>query len=160
MGLNVKNILILIFFIFISFSTKGNVRTLEIGSLYYQCKPYQDMDFDFEKLSQSNQVKAMICRTTLIGIVNTGYNLCQSLRWYYKGANNDSKKILRGLSSHKIKTLLYEPIIETEKYQGYKVEKDIKKFKLNSDIIIANRIDNELLDVKDKLFSRDIFMEN
>lgn len=68
--------------------------------------------------------------------------------------------ILRGLSSHKIKTLLYEPIIETEKYQGYKVEKDIKKFKLDSDLIIANRIDNELLDVKDKLFSRDIFMEN
>ena len=68
--------------------------------------------------------------------------------------------VLKGLSSHKIKTLLYEPIIETEKYQGYKVEKDIKKFKLDSDLIIANRIDNELLDVKDKLFSRDIFMEN
>ena len=57
------------------------------------------MDFDFEKLSQSDQVKAMICRTTLIGVVNTGYNLCQSLRWYYKDANNDSKKILTGLSS-------------------------------------------------------------
>ena len=99
MGLNVKNILILIFFICISFGTKANVRTLEIGSLYYQCKPYQDVDFNFEKLSQSDQVKAMICRTTLIGIVNTGYNLCQSLRWYYKDANNDSKKILTGLSS-------------------------------------------------------------
>ena len=36
--------------------------------------------------------------------------------------------ILSGLSSHKIKTLIYEPIIETEKYQGYKVEKDIRKF--------------------------------
>ena len=57
------------------------------------------MDFNFEKLSQSDQVKAMICRTTLIGVVNTGYNLCQSLRWYYKDANNDSKKILTGLSS-------------------------------------------------------------
>ena len=99
MELNVKNILIIIFFICISFGTKGNVRTLEIGSLYYQCKPYQDVDFDFEKLSQSDQVKAMICRTTLIGVVNTGYNLCQSLRWYYKDANNESKKILTGLSS-------------------------------------------------------------
>ena len=82
-----KNILIIIFIICISFDTKANVRTLEIGSLYYQCKPYQDVNFNFEKLSQSDQVKAMLCRTTLIGVVNTGYNLCQSLKWYYKNAN-------------------------------------------------------------------------
>ena len=94
-----KNILILVTLIFISFDTKANVRTLEIGSLYYQCKPYQNVNFNFENLSQSDQVKAMLCRTTLIGIVNTGYNLCQSLRWYYKDANNDSKKILIGLTS-------------------------------------------------------------
>lgn len=68
--------------------------------------------------------------------------------------------ILDGLSMNKINTFIYEPIIETESYQGYKVEKDINKFKKDSDLIIANRIDKELLDVKDKLFSRDIFMEN
>ena len=94
-----KNILILVTLIFISFDTKANVRTLEIGSLYYQCKPYQNVNFNFEKLSQSDQVRAMLCRTTLIGIVNTGYNLCQSLRWYYKKANDESKKILKGLTS-------------------------------------------------------------
>ena len=94
-----KNILILVTLIFISFDTKANVRTLEIGSLYYQCKPYQNVNFNFEKLSQSDQVKAMLCRTTLIGIVNTGYNLCQSLRWYYKKANDESKIILKGLTS-------------------------------------------------------------
>ena len=94
-----KNILVLIFFICISFDIKANVRTLEIGSLYYQCKPYQDVDFNFEKLSPSDQVGAMLCKTTLVGIVNTGFNLCQSLKWYYKNANDESKKILIGLSS-------------------------------------------------------------
>ena len=94
-----KKFLILIFFICISFNTKANVRTLEIGSLYYQCKPYQDVKFNFEKLSQSDQIKAMLCRTTLIGVVNTGYNLCQSLKWYYKNSNDESKNILIGLSS-------------------------------------------------------------
>ena len=49
--------------------------------------------------AQSDQVKAMLCRTTLIGIADTGYNLCQSLKWYYKNANVDSKGILIGLSS-------------------------------------------------------------
>ena len=71
MGLNVKYILILFFFICTSFGAKANVRTLEIGSLYYQCKIFQDVDFDFEKLSQLGQVNAMICKTTLIGIDNT-----------------------------------------------------------------------------------------
>ena len=94
-----KNIFITIILIFISFDIKANVGTLEIGSLYYQCKPYQNNNFNFEKLSQSDQVKAMLCRTTLVGIADTGYNLCQSLKWYYKNANVDSKEILIGLSS-------------------------------------------------------------
>ncbi len=94
-----KNIFIIITLIFISFDINANVRTLEIGSLYYQCKPYQNNNFNFEKLSQSDRVKAMLCRTTLIGIADTGYNLCQSLKWYYKNANVDSKEILIGLSS-------------------------------------------------------------
>ena len=94
-----KNILLLVTLIFIIFESKANVKTLEIGSLYYQCKPYQNVKFDFEKLTKSDQVKAMLCRTTLFGIVNTGYNLCQSLRWYYKDATDDTKKKLTGLSS-------------------------------------------------------------
>ena len=68
--------------------------------------------------------------------------------------------ILNGLSTNKINTLIYEPIIETNSYKGFKVEKDINKFKNDCDLIIANRFDNELHNVKDKLFSRDIFMEN
>ena len=85
---------------FFNFNLKADIWTLEIGSLYSQCKPYQKANFDFEKLSKSNQVKAMLCKTTLIGIANTGYNLCQSLRWYYKSAdNNKTKKALIGISS-------------------------------------------------------------
>tara|TARA_B100000963_G_scaffold316661_1_gene296629 strand:- start:57 stop:479 length:423 start_codon:yes stop_codon:yes gene_type:complete len=85
---------------FCNFNVKADIWTLEIGSLYSQCKPYQNANFDFEKLSKSDQVKAMLCKTTLIGIANTGYNLCQSLRWYYKSADNkNTKKALNGLSS-------------------------------------------------------------
>ena len=68
--------------------------------------------------------------------------------------------ILNGLSKNKINTLIYEPIIEAKSYKGYKVEKDINKFKNCCDLIIANRVYKELHDVKDKLFSRDIFMKN
>ena len=95
-----KYLLFLISIIFFNFNLKADIWTLEIGSLYSQCKPYQNANFDFEKLSKSNQVKAMLCKTTLIGIANTGYNLCQSLKWYYKSAdNNKTRKALTGLSS-------------------------------------------------------------
>jgi len=41
-----------------------------------------------------------------------------------------------------------------------KVVKNLKEFKNNSDIIIANRVSENLLDVKKKLFTRDIFGED
>ena len=95
-----KYLLIILSIFFFNFNLKADIWTLEIGSLYSQCKPYQKANFDFEKLSKTNQVKAMLCKTTLIGIANTGYNLCQSLRWYYKSAdNNKTRKALIGLSS-------------------------------------------------------------
>ena len=50
-----KNFLLLMILIFISFNTKANIRTLEIGSLYYQCKPYQNNKFNFENLTKSDQ---------------------------------------------------------------------------------------------------------
>ena len=95
-----KYLLIILSILFFNLNVKADVWTLEVGSLYSQCKPFQNVNFDFEKLSKSNQIKAMLCKTTLIGIANTGYNLCQSLRWYYKSADNDkTKKALTGLSS-------------------------------------------------------------
>ena len=38
-----------------------------------------------------------------------------------------------------------------------KVEKSLQHFKQNSQMIIANRVDKEIFDVEDKIFSRDIF---
>ena len=68
--------------------------------------------------------------------------------------------ILFELSLNKIKILIYEPTIKNKNYEGYDLEKNLNVFKQNSDLIIANRISNDLHDVKEKLFSRDIFMEN
>ena len=94
-----KYLLIILSIFFYNFNLKANIWTLPISFLNSQCKPYQKANFDFEKLSKSSQIKAMLCKTTLIGIANTGYNLCQSLRWYYKSADNDkTKKALTGLS--------------------------------------------------------------
>ena len=55
---------------------------------------------------------------------------------------------------------IYEPILKEDKYKGYKVEHDLDEFKNTSDVIIANRFDEELGDESDKVYTRDIFRNN
>lgn len=56
--------------------------------------------------------------------------------------------------------IIYEPSIDDTSYDGLEIEKNIKSFKDRSDLIVTNRLDDELIDVKVKVFSRDIFEEN
>lgn len=56
--------------------------------------------------------------------------------------------------------IIYEPNISNALLNDFEIENNIKSFKDRSDLIVANRLHNELLDVKSKVFSRDIFEEN
>ena len=60
----------------------------------------------------------------------------------------------------KSEIIIYEPNIDEVSFNGFKIENNIEKFKDRSDLIVANRLDDELIDVKVKVFSRDIFKEN
>lgn len=62
-------------------------------------------------------------------------------------------KIAKILESKNIKVIIYEPLSESSKY----LIKDIEQFKKSSDIIIANRWNKELEDVRNKVFTRDIY---
>lgn len=55
---------------------------------------------------------------------------------------------------------IYEPTIKEDKFEGYKVEHDLDTFKNTSDVIIANRYDEELEDELEKVYTRDIFRNN
>ena len=55
------------------------------------------------------------------------------------------------------KVIIYEPTLSMEKFNECKVENDFNKFKKESDIIMANRMSNELYDVKNKVYTRDLF---
>lgn len=52
--------------------------------------------------------------------------------------------------------IIYEPNIDEDYFEGLKIENNLDDFK-KADIIVANRLDYELLDVKDKVYTRDIF---
>ena len=56
--------------------------------------------------------------------------------------------------------IIYEPQYENENYKNCKIVRDIKSFKENSSIIIANRIEDELADVMNKVYTRDIYFRD
>lgn len=65
--------------------------------------------------------------------------------------------ILHGLRLKKVDITIYEPLLDMAKFDDLPIEKDIENFKKSCDIIIANRIEGELSDVKDRTITRDIF---
>ncbi len=55
------------------------------------------------------------------------------------------------------KILIYEPTLEERAYEGLEVEKDLEGFKKRADIIVANRLEEDLKDVEEKVYTRDLF---
>lgn len=65
--------------------------------------------------------------------------------------------IINIIKENNKKVIIYEPTLSMEKFNECKVENDLNKFKKESDIIMANRMSNELYDVKNKVYTRDLF---
>ena len=61
---------------------------------------------------------------------------------------------------NKKEVLIYEPHFSKKTFTGIKVISDLDKFKENCDLIIANRVEDELRDVSSKIFTRDVFGNN
>lgn len=65
--------------------------------------------------------------------------------------------IIRRLVKNNVKVVLYEPMLNVRYYDGAEIVLDLDKFKNISNIIVANRIYDEILDVSNKVYSRDLF---
>ncbi len=65
--------------------------------------------------------------------------------------------IISRLLSKNVEIIVYEPTFESQSFMGCKVENDLSEFKKISKLIIANRYDEALSDVTEKLFTRDIY---
>ena len=65
--------------------------------------------------------------------------------------------IIKILKENNINVIIYEPLINENIYEGTEIIHDLKLFKEISDIIVANRKNEELNDVKEIIYSRDLF---
>ena len=65
--------------------------------------------------------------------------------------------IIKNLKAENQKIIIYEPTLNKDEFNGCKVVNNLEKFKNISSIIMANRLDEKLIDVKNKVYTRDLF---
>nr|MBT6354711.1 UDP-glucose 6-dehydrogenase [Pelagibacteraceae bacterium] len=68
--------------------------------------------------------------------------------------------IMKRIKAKGIEVVIYEPVLEESQFFHSEVIKDLDVFKGKSDLIVANRMSDDISDVSEKVYTRDLFNGN
>ena len=77
------------------------------------------------------------------------------------GSDNFRQSAIQGvidrINNQGVEVIIYEPTLDTATFEHFEVVNDLDTFKQKADVIVANRLADELKDSKEKVYTRDIF---
>lgn len=119
-------------------------------------------------VSKSNEIRKRFIVDEIVKFVNNLQNNDIVIGFYRlvmkSGSDNFRESsiidVIKMIKEYGYKMVIYEPSYVESSFEGINIVRDLVEFKKKCNLIVSNRFNKDLIDVREKVFTRDIYEEN